>query len=139
MNLGFRKNMNVRRGENFPSDSGNAVCAMDLLRLARENPYSVATLWTGKGLQAGVMSVPVGQTRTERASSSDSMIIFVGGMGEVRVGALGCRGERRLVSSDGNTFFIPSGEVYDVINTGKVPLQVIFVHAPAAFPHGTRY
>lgn len=139
MNLGFRKNTNGRRNDTFPADMGNAVCAMDLFRLARENPYNTAALWTGKGMQCGVMNVSPGQTSTRRGQSADTLIIFVSGMGELRTGALGCRGQRTLVSNEGNAFFIPSGETYDVINTGKLPLQAIFVHAPAAMPHGTRY
>ena len=139
MNFGFRKNINSRSGASVPSDMGNAVCAMDLLRIARENPYNVATLWTGKGLQSGVMSIPTGQTHEHKRGTSDAVIMFVSGMGEVRTGALGCTGERRAALGEGNTFFVPAGEPYDIINTGSTPLQIVFIHAPADMPHGTRY
>jgi mannose-6-phosphate isomerase-like protein (cupin superfamily) len=139
MNFGFRKNTNSRSGGNIPADMGNAVCAMDLFRIARENPYNVAALWTGKGLQSGVMSIPAGQMHEHKREMSDAIIIFVSGMGELRTGALGCTGERRVTMGEGNTFFIPAGEPYDVVNTGNSPLQIVFVHAPASMPHGTRY
>ena len=139
MNFGFRKNINSRSGENIPADMGNAVCAMDLFRIAKENPYNVAALWTGKGLQCGVMSIPVAKTHEHKRGASDAVIMFVSGMGEVRSGALGCTGERKTALGEGNTFFVPAGEPYDIINTGSTPLKVIFIHAPASMAHGTRY
>ena len=112
------------------------VLDIDAATLSNEN-FRLA-LWTGSLMQVTVMSIPVGgEIGLEQHIDTDQFLRIEEGQGKVLMGD----------TEDALTFvrdveadfavFVPAGKWHNLINTGKTPLKLYSIYAPAEHPHGT--
>jgi len=82
-------------------------------------------LWTGVHSQLVIMNVPVGGEIGEEVHHVDQHLSFVSGRGKAIV-----NGEEREVG-EGWLVVVPKGCRHNFVNTGKEPLLLYTVYAPA--------
>lgn len=82
-----------------------------------------------KGMTVGVAEIPVGAPRPERGHqhAQDELYFIIEGSGEVVV-----NGESTAVTS-GDAVFIPGDAEHVAVNTGDVPLRLLYVFATDSF------
>lgn len=82
-----------------------------------------------KGMTVGVAEIPVGAPRPARGHqhAQDELYFIVSGAGEVVV-----NGESTAVST-GDAVFIPGDAEHVAVNTGAVPLKLLYVFATDSF------
>ena len=120
-------------------DMGNAPLVLDISRAAEENDDYRRVIWTGKHFQIVLMCIPVGgDIPFEMHEGNDQLIYVVSGHGEVEMGRLESRLDRRNEISGGSAVVIPSGTFHKVKNTGRAPLKLFTLYAPKHYPFGTR-
>jgi len=87
-------------------------------------------LWTGKNSQVVIMNVPVGGEIGEEIHHVDQHLSFTAGTGKAIV-----NGKTEEVTT-GSLVVVPAGAKHNFINTGKTPLLLYTVYAPAEHdPH----
>ena len=102
------------------------------------NRYFRREMWTGEHLQITVMSIPVGgEVGTEIHKSLDQVLVVEQGSASVYMGSdpaeLPVVGEAR----EGDAILVPAGTYHNIVNDGRVPLQMFSVYAPPKHPVGT--
>ena len=82
-----------------------------------------------KGMTVGIAEIPVGAPRPERGHqhTQDEVYYFLAGSGEVVV-----NGEATPVTA-GDAVFIPGDAEHVAVNTGDVPLRLLYVFATDSF------
>jgi hypothetical protein len=82
-----------------------------------------------KGMTVGVAEIPVGAPRPERGHqhAQDEVYYFLAGRGEVVV-----NGETTQVGT-GDAVFVPGDAEHVAVNTGDVPLRLLYVFATDSF------
>ncbi len=110
--------------ENFPFFTD------DIVKLTKTNENFRKVIATGKNSQVVLMSVLPNQEVGEETHTIDQIIIFVEGNGQAIINA--------AVSNitPNQLFFIPAGTKHNFINTGKTPLKLYTIYAPAEFEPG---
>lgn len=96
------------------------------------NDAFVHAIHTGVHEQIAVMTLPpYGEIGEQVHPNSDQLFIFVGGVGEARVGAYA------LGVEPGDLVFVEAGTRHNIVNRATTPLRLITVYAPPAYPPGT--
>ena len=119
-------------------DFGPEPLVINIDRAAGMNPKYRTALWTGRGLQVTLMSIPVGgDIGLEKHDDLDQFIRIENGLAAVMMGrhqnALDTR--RRI---DGSfAVIIPAGTWHNIVNIGNTPLKLYSVYAPPKHPFGT--
>lgn len=112
------------------------VLNIDSYTLTNEN-FRTA-LWTGENLQVTVMSIPVGgEVGLEQHHHIDQFLRIEQGEGRVMMGD--SRERLDFVRDAGADFaiMVPAGKWHNIVNTGREPLKLYSIYAPAEHPHGT--
>jgi len=103
----------------------------------KNNTYRTA-IWTGKHLQATVMSINVGDDiGLEVHPDTDQFIRLEQGEGLAMMGnAKDNLYYHQNVKKDW-AVFVPAGTWHNIKNTGSCPMKVYTIYAPPHHPHGT--
>ena len=96
----------------------------DLESLAVANRDFRRVLYTGEFCQLVVMSLPPGESIGAEVHTLDQFFRVEEGSGVAVLG--GVRTDVRA----GSAVLVPAGATHDIINTGRVPLQVSTLYAP---------
>ncbi|MBQ3493998.1 MAG: cupin domain-containing protein [Clostridia bacterium] len=95
-------------------------------------------IWTGRYLQATVMSIPPGgEIGIEMHDNIDQFIRVEQGIATVYMGDT--RQNIKLVgtANHDNAIFIPTGTWHNLINNQRTPLKLYSIYAPPKHPVGT--
>lgn len=103
----------------------------DLESLAVANLDFRRVLYTGEFCQLVVMSLPPGESIGAEVHTLDQFFRVEEGSGVAVLG--GVRTDVRA----GFAVLVPAGAAHDIINTGRVPLQVSTLYAPPNHRDGT--
>lgn len=103
----------------------------DLEGLAVANRDFRRVLYTGEFCQLVVMSLPPGESIGAEVHTLDQFFRVEEGSGVAVLG--GVRTDVRA----GFAVLVPAGAAHDIINTGRVPLQVSTLYAPPNHRDGT--
>lgn len=126
-------------GQTFNTmDHGPEPLFANINRLAKQNSYYRAALWTGDSLQMTLMSIPInGEIGKEMHPDVDQFIKIEEGCALVMIGeADSCFNHRQRVNRD-YAVIIPAGTWHNIINIGTVPLKLYSIYAPPEHSHGT--
>ncbi len=120
------------------TDMGPQPFVVDIEAATKQNNNYRTALWTGKCLQATLMSIPVGgDIGLEIHPDTDQFLRIEQGCGVVKMGT----GKENLsfqkCVSSGCAVFVPAGTWHNLVNTGNVPLKLYTIYAPPHHPHGT--
>ena len=118
------------------NEHGGEVYVTDISREAYKNCNFRESIWTGKYLQATLMSIPFGDDLgVEIHRDTDQCIriehgnaVLLSGNGE------NCLCERKKLRQ-GDIAFIPAGTWHNIINIGRCTLKISSIYAP---PHHSR-
>ena len=99
--------------------------------LALHNTYFRQELVTGKHSQVVVMDIKVGEDIGEETHTVDQILLFVQGEGQAILN------NEKFPVGPNQLVFVPAGTKHNFINTGKIPLKLITIYAPAEHKPGT--
>lgn len=119
-------------------DYGGEPAVLNIERLAKKNRNFRVALWTGKYLQATLMSIPTGgEIGEEIHHDTDQFIRIVQGRGVVLFGKTreSLKQVKRVDSDYG--VFVPAGTFHNIKNIGTTPLKLYSIYAPPHHPFGT--
>lgn len=108
----------------------NAFFNGNIVELTKANENFRKVIATGKHSQVVLMSVLPSQDVGEETHTIDQIIIFVEGIGDAVI-----NGKKSTISLN-DLFFVPAGTKHNFINTGKTPLKLYTIYAPAEYEHG---
>lgn len=112
------------------------VLNIDSYTLTNEN-FRTA-LWTGGNLQVTLMSVPVdGEVGLEQHNHIDQFLRIEQGTGRVLMGDSRDRLDFVRDAEEDFAIMVPAGKWHNIVNTGREPLKLYSIYAPAEHPHGT--
>lgn len=130
-------NQNPARGRGR-QDFGPSPLAINIEGTTRANPYFRRTLWTGRYLQATLMSIAVNSDiGLEMHSNHDQFIRVSSGYGLVKMGKSRDRLDYQKKVDPNYAIFIPAGTWHNLINIGSRPLKLYSIYAPPEHRHGT--
>jgi mannose-6-phosphate isomerase-like protein (cupin superfamily) len=122
----------------IPADHGPNPSTVNLARLATQNTYFRAAIWTGCHLQLTVMSIPPrGEIGLEMHPETDQLIRVEQGTAVVEMGPSNLRQDWQQTLCTGDAVFIPAGTWHNLLNVGNGDLKVSSVYAPPNHPKGT--
>lgn len=130
-------NSDYRMGQ---ADYGPNPYVANLDRMAGQNPYFRAAVWTGEYLQTTLMNIPVrGEIGLELHEDTDQMLCVEQGMGLVIMGADKDHMDFRRRVAGNDVIFVPAGTWHNVVNIGRMPLRLASTYAPPHHPRGTMH
>ncbi len=103
----------------------------NIIELARDNTYFRQVLVTTEHSQVVLMSVAVDEDIGEEIHTVDQILFFVQGEGQAVLNDL------RSPVAPNHLVVVPAGTKHNFINTGKIPLKLITIYAPAEHKPGT--
>jgi mannose-6-phosphate isomerase-like protein (cupin superfamily) len=113
-------------------DIGPKPQSFDLEQATRDNRNYRSVAWSGRYLQVTLMSIPVGgDIGLEAHPDTDQFLRLDAGRGRVQMGPAKDRLTFDKEVSDGWCVLVPAGTWHNVVNTGKEPMQVYAIYAPA--------
>lgn len=119
-------------------DYGPQPFVINITEATRRNNNYRTALWTGKYLQATLMSIKVGDDiGLEIHPNTDQFIRIEEGQGLVKMGSSKNRLTYQRKVRDDFAVFIPAGTWHNIINTGNKPLKLYSIYAPPHHPFGT--
>jgi len=132
-----RMNQNGFRNARL-KDYGPEPFVVNIEEVTKLNNTFRTALWTGQHLQLTLMSIKPGEDiGLEIHPDLDQFIRIEEGRGIVRMGNRKDNlSFQKNVSAD-YAFIIPAGKWHNLINTGKMPLQLYSIYAPPQHPRGT--
>ncbi len=105
---------------------------VDVRAEALINDAYLRVIQTGANAQIAVMTLPADdETGEEVHGDVDQLIVVVEGVGEA------CVGQYSLPVRSGDLVFIGPGTRHNIVNRATLPLRLISVFAPPAYPVGT--
>ncbi|MCL1893682.1 MAG: cupin domain-containing protein [Holophagaceae bacterium] len=119
-------------------DYGPEPTVLNIEAYTLSNSNFRTTLWTGKHLQATLMTIPVGgDVGLEQHPDTDQFLRIEEGSANVLMGDT--EDSLTFTQTAGKDFaiFVPAGKWHNIINTGDVPLKLYSIYSPAEHPHGT--
>lgn len=105
----------------------------NIMTLARENTFYRREVVTGSNSQIVLMSVHPKEEIGETTNQGDQILVFVAGQGESILS-----GKKSPIKMN-SLVFVPAGNKYNFINTGKSDLKLYIVYAPPVYKPGTAY
>jgi len=119
-------------------DEGKKPFVINIKNAAIANTTYRTALWTGKYLQATLMSIQVGDDiGLERHEDHDQFLRIEHGQGMVEMGKEKNNLTFRRWVSNNSAIFVPAGFWHNVRNTGNTPLKLYSIYAPPEHPFGT--
>ena len=114
---------------------GGVVC---IRKATLYNDYFRREMWTGEHMQITVMSIPEGgEVGKEIHEDLDQFLVVEQGTASVFMGeteeTLHFVGE----ATEGAGILVPAGRCHNVVNDGRIPLNLYSVYAPPKHPVGT--
>lgn len=115
------------------------------------NPYVVSTeaiakmnnnyrqsVWTGKHLQATVMSIGIGDDiGLEVHPNTDQLLLIEDGQGITTMGPTKESLNYQQCVNPGDAVFVPAGVWHNIVNNSNRPLKIFTIYAPPHHPFGT--
>jgi mannose-6-phosphate isomerase-like protein (cupin superfamily) len=129
----------VQKGRVFMiTDFGPNPFVTDINKATINNQNYRTALWTGKHLQATLMSIGVGDdVGLEIHPDTDQFFRVEEGQGLAVMGNSKENLYYRQPVYDDMAIFIPANTWHNVINTGNKPLKMYSIYAPPHHPRGT--
>lgn len=88
-------------------------------------------------MQLTLMSLDVGEDiGLEIHPNVDQLIRIESGQGEITMGDMEDMVDFRENVKEGDIIIIPAGKYHNLVNTGRTPLKLYSIYAPANHPHG---
>jgi len=113
-------------------DIGPQPQSFDIESATKENESYRSVAWSGKYLQVTLMSIPVGgDIGLEAHPQTDQFLRLDAGQGLVQMGTAKDELTFEKEVSNGWCVLVPAGTWHNITNTGKTPMQVYTVYAPA--------
>ena len=113
-------------------DIGPQPQSFDLERATNENPNYRTVVWSGRYLQVTLMSIPVGgDIGLEAHPETDQFLRLDAGSGRAQMGPAKDKLIFEKEVSNGWCVLVPAGTWHNITNTGKTPMQVYVIYAPA--------
>ena len=113
-------------------DVGPEPNAFNIEHATKENRNYRSVAWSGRFLQATLMSIPVGgDIGLEAHPQTDQFLRIDAGFGRVQMGAAKDKLAFEREVSSGWCVLAPAGIWHNITNTGTTPLQVYAIYAPA--------
>ena len=113
-------------------DIGPKPQAFDLESATKDNANYRSVAWSGRYLQVTLMSIPVGEDiGLEAHPETDQFLRLDAGQGRVQMGPAKNDLSFEEDVSDGWCVLVPAGTWHNITNTGKEPMQLYTVYAPA--------
>lgn len=103
----------------------------NIVDLVKENHFFRQEIATNQYSQLVLMSVEPGDDIGEEIHEVDQLLFFVTGSGEAILNQ-----ERSAVTAN-SLVLVPAGTRHNFINTGKTPLKLFTIYAPAQEAPGT--
>jgi len=120
------------------TDEGGSPWVVDIEKLTMDNINFRTAKWTGGNLQMAVMAIPAGSDiGIEVHNHNDQFIRVESGTARVVMGKTRDALDYKQSVGDDWAIFIPAGYWHNIINTGKEPLKVYVIYAPAEHAKGT--
>ena len=120
-------------------DIGPQPNSFDIERATKENSNYRSVAWSGRYLQVTLMSIPVGgDIGLESHPQTDQFLRLDAGRGLVQMGVAKDQLTIEKEVSDGWCVVVPAGTWHNITNTGKTPMQVYAIYAPAHHAPGKR-
>lgn len=119
-------------------DYGGEPFVFNINHATERNENFRTTLWTGRGMQLTLMSIPRGQDiGAEMHGDVDQFLRIVSGTGKVYIGD--CKGElKEAATVNGDcAILLPAGTWHNVVNVGSRPLKLYSLYAPPEHQAGT--
>ncbi|MEI7027392.1 MFS transporter [Paenibacillus sp. y28] len=127
-----------QRDYDSSTDFGRKPYVVDIKKLTMDNENFRMAIWTGQQLQVTVMSVPVGgEVGLEVHKQIDQFLRIEEGEGLVQMGPDENDLPFRQEASTDSAIMVPAGMYHNIINTGRKPLKIYSIYAPAEHPYGT--
>ncbi len=119
-------------------DYGNDPTVLDIDAFTLGNDNFRTVLWTGTNFQVTLMSIPVGgDVGLEQHMNIDQFLRIEDGEGRVEMGDTKDNLNYFEDVKADYAIFVPAGKWHNLTNTGKKPLKLYSIYAPAEHPHGT--
>ena len=113
-------------------DIGPDPQSFDLEEATKKNTNYRTVAWSGRYLQVTLMSIPVGEDiGLEAHPETDQFLRLDAGSGRVQMGPAKNKLTFEKDVKDGWCVMVPAGTWHNITNTGKEPLQVYTIYAPA--------
>jgi mannose-6-phosphate isomerase-like protein (cupin superfamily) len=113
-------------------DIGPQPQSFDLEHATRKNENYRSVAWSGRYLQVTLMSIPAGgDIGLEMHAETDQFLRLDAGHGLVQMGAAKDQLTFQSEVSNGWCILVPAGTWHNITNTGKEPMQVYAIYAPA--------
>jgi mannose-6-phosphate isomerase-like protein (cupin superfamily) len=121
-----------------PNEHGGEIYALNIEKLAYKNNNFRESIWTGKYLQATLMSIlPKENIGAEIHEDTDQYIRVEGGCALLLTGNdKNCLTDKKQLYR-GDAVFIPAGTWHDIVNIGKCKLRLSSIYAPPHHPKCT--
>ncbi len=118
------------------SDYGPEPFVTNLEAAAHQNQNFRAALWTGRHLQATLMTIR-DEIGLEMHGNLDQFLYITSGQGRVMMGQNKDNLNYQTVVGKGYAIFIPAGTWHNLVNIGSMPIKLYSIYAPVQHPYGT--
>lgn len=114
------------------NDIGPKPQSFDMEQATKDNKNYRSVAWSGRNLQVTLMSIPVGEDiGLEAHPETDQFLRLDAGQGRVQMGGSKDKLTFDKEVSNGWCVLVPAGTWHNITNTGKTPMQVYTIYAPA--------
>jgi mannose-6-phosphate isomerase-like protein (cupin superfamily) len=114
------------------NDIGPKPQSFDIELATKANADYRSVAWSGRYLQVTLMSIPVGSDiGLEAHPETDQFLRLDSGSGRVQMGPAKDKLAFEKDVSDGWCVLVPAGTWHNITNTGKTPMKVYAIYAPA--------
>ncbi len=118
-------------------DIGPRPQSFDLEQATIENKHYRTVVWSGRYLQATLMSIPVGSDiGLEAHPDTDQFLRLDAGRGRVQMGPSKDQLTFEQEVSDGWCVLVPAGTWHNITNIGDEPMQLYAIYAPVHHKQG---
>jgi mannose-6-phosphate isomerase-like protein (cupin superfamily) len=99
--------------------------------VAKDNETFRTVLFTGEHSQLVVMSLHPGEEIGDEVHDEDQLFYFVEGRGQAVLDG------RATALEEHDVLCVPAGTRHNILNTGREPMKLFTIYAPAHHPVGT--
>lgn len=126
------------RNLNKPNDYGPDPFVVNIENAVLQNDFFRTALWTGLHMQLTLMSIKPGEDiGLEIHPNTDQLLRIEQGQGVVVMGNNKNNPDFKKRVRENFAILIPAGKWHNLINTGRIPLKLYSIYAPAQHPFGT--
>lgn len=118
-------------------DYGPKPFKVNIRKITLDNPNYRTVLWTGNHMQLTLMHINEGEDiGLEMHPDVDQFIRIESGQGEITMGDMEDMVDFKENVKENDIIMIPAGKWHNLVNTGRTPLKLYSIYAPANHPHG---